>query len=88
MKEWTHGLPLFWASTPGPYKNRGAGGQKPRTLAPLPRFLLISIFYEMKKIVLNWKIVENYKTRWNSSKFADIYNIIIELNTRDGISCQ
>ena len=42
----------------------------------------------MKKIVLNWKIVENYKTRWNSSKFADIYNIIIELNTRDGISCQ
>ena len=49
------------------------------------RFLLNSIFSELKEIVLKWKIVQNYKTSWNSSKFIDIYNIIIELNTRDDI---
>ena len=26
-----------------------------------------------------------YKTSWNFSKFVDIYNIIIDLDTRDGI---
>ena len=35
--------------------------------------------------MLKWKIVQNYKTSWNSSKFIDIYNIIIELNIRDDI---
>ena len=50
-----------------------------------PRVLLNSIFSELKEIVLKWKIVQNYKTSWNSSKFIDIYNIIIELNTRDDI---
>ena len=50
-----------------------------------PRFLLTSIFDESKKIVLKWKIVQSYKTSWNSSKFIDIYNIIIPLDTRDGI---
>ena len=28
---------------------------------------------------------KSYKTSWNSSKFIDIYNIIIDLDTRDGI---
>ena len=32
-------------------------------------------------------MVQNYKTSC-SSKFIDIYNIIIELDTRVGISCQ
>ena len=27
----------------------------------------------------------NYKTSWNFSKFIDIYNIITDLDTRDGI---
>ena len=31
------------------------------------------------------KIVENYKTSWNSSKLIDIYNIIVELDARDDI---
>ena len=35
--------------------------------------------------MLKSKIVQNYKTSWNSSKFIDIYNIIIELNTRNDI---
>ena len=35
--------------------------------------------------MLQWKIVQNYKPSWSSSKFIDIYNIIIDLNTRDGI---
>ena len=51
-------------------------------------FLMNSIFYELKGIVLKQKIVQNYKTSWNSSKFIDIYNIVIELDTRTGISCQ
>ena len=42
---------------------------------PPPRFLLTSIFDESRKIVLKWKIVQNYKTSWKSSKFIDIYNI-------------
>ena len=45
-------------------------------------------FYESKKIVLKWKIVQSYKTSWNPSKFIDIYNITIELDSRDGLSCQ
>ena len=44
------------------------------------------IFYELQEIALKWKIMQNYKTRY-SSEFIDVYNIIIELNTRDGISC-
>ena len=36
-------------------------------------------------MLLTWKIVQNYKPSWNSSKFVDIYNIIIELNIRDDI---
>ena len=53
------------------------GGLKPHQI--IAKFYLIA---------LKWKIVQNYKMSWNSSKFIDIYNIIIELNTRDGISCQ
>ena len=62
-------------------RNRGGwGGCSP------PRFLLNSIFSELKEIVLiKWKIVQNYKASWSSSKFLYIYNIIIELNTRDDI---
>ena len=63
----------------------GAGGTEATPPPPPPptRFLLNSIFYELKKIVLKWKVVQNYKTCWNSSKFIDVYNIIIELNSRD-----
>ena len=42
-------------------------------------------FSLLKKIMLKSKIVHNYKTSWNFSKFIDIYNIIIDLGTRDGI---
>ena len=38
-----------------------------------------------KKIVLKWKIVKIYKASSNYSKFIDIYNIIIDLETKDGI---
>ena len=37
------------------------------------------------RLVLKWKIAQNYKTSSSSLKFIDIYNIIIELNTRDSI---
>ena len=30
-------------------------------------------------------MLQSYKTSWNSSKFIDIYSIIIDLDTRDGI---
>ena len=59
---------------------RGPGGP-----AAPPRFLLTSIFDKLKKTVLKQKIVQSYKTSWNSSKFIDIYNIIIDLDTRGGI---
>ena len=42
-------------------------------------------FSWLKKIVLKSKIVQNYKTSWDFSKFIDIYNIIIDLDTTDGI---
>ena len=35
--------------------------------------------------MLKWKVVQNYKTSLNSSKFIDIYNIIIVLDTREDI---
>ena len=38
---------------------------------------------ELKKIVLKWKIVQNYKTSWNYSRFVDTYNI--DIDTTDGI---
>ena len=47
-----------------------------------PRYLPNSIFYELKNLVLKRKIVHNYKASWNSSKFIDIYNIVIELDIR------
>ena len=42
-------------------------------------------FSWLKKVVLKSKIVQNYKTSSNFSKCIDIYNIIIDLGTRDGI---
>ena len=42
-------------------------------------------FSWLKKVVLKSKIVQNYKTSSNFSKFIDIYKIIIDLGTRDGI---
>ena len=62
-------------------KNWGRGGGELRGL-------LILLLWTEKKIVSKWKIVQNYKTSWNFSNFIDIYSIIIELSTRDGISCQ
>ena len=70
----------------------GGGGGGTAALPPPPpppypsRFLLASIFDELRKIVLKWKIAQNYKTSWNSSKFIDVYSII-DLGTRDE-SCQ
>ena len=50
------------------------------------RFLLHSIFDELKKIVLKWKIVQNHKTSYlKLRKVYWFYNIIIDLDTRDGI---
>ena len=54
-------------------------------MQPPSRSLLTFIFDELKKIVLKWKIVQNYKTGGNYSKFIDIYNIVIDLDTRDDI---
>ena len=50
-----------------------------------PSFFLTSIFDELEKIVLKWKIVQNYKTSWNPYKSIDTYNIVIDLDTRDDI---
>ena len=59
----------------------GGGGLQP----PPPRLVLTSLFDELKIILLKWKIVQNYKTSRNSSKFFNIYNILIDLDTRDDI---
>ena len=61
----------------------GGGGEKEGLSSP--RSLRNSILYELKEIMLKWKIVQNYKTSWNSSKFIDICNIINDLDTRDDI---
>ena len=42
-------------------------------------------FWSIEKIVLKWKIVQNYKTSLHSLKFIKIYNIIIVFDTRDDI---
>ena len=39
----------------------------------------------IEKNIVQSTMVQNYKTRWNFSKFIDIYDIIIDLDTRDGI---
>ena len=43
------------------------------------QWLLLFLFHELKKIAWKWKIMQNYKTNWNSSKIVDIYKILIEL---------
>ena len=48
-------------------------------------FANFDFWWTEKKIVLKWKIVQNYKSSWNSSKFIGIYNIVINLDTRDNI---
>ena len=67
----------------GDYRPLETGG----TLAPPLNFAKFYI-YELKKIVLKWKIVQSTKTSWNSSKVIVIYNITIELNTRNGLFCR
>ena len=64
-----------------PVEAGGLAGLQP----PAPQNFATFSFYELKKIVLKWKIVQSYKTSWNSSKVIDIYNITIELNNRDGL---
>ena len=54
------------------------GGEAGR---PPPRFLLTSIFDELKNSVK----VKNSTKLDDFSKFIDIYNIIIDLDARDGI---
>ena len=36
--------------------------------------MMVNVLFELKEIVLKWKIVKKYKTSWNSSKFIDTYN--------------
>ena len=69
-----------------PVETGGVGKRLVGGCSP-PRFLLNSIFYALKEIALKWKIIQNWKTTC-PSKFIGIYNIIIEFDTRDGISCQ
>ena len=52
---------------------RGLGGCS----SPPPRFLLNSIFDELQKTVSKWKIPENHKTSWNSSKFLDFVTLLL-----------
>ena len=64
-------------------RNRGWGGGLGRW--SLPQIFDKFYFLKIEKKVLKWKIIQNYKTSRNSSKFIDIYNIIIDLDMRDGI---
>ena len=68
-------------------RNRGGTGGLQAPLSLKKNFAKF-YFYELKKTVLKWKIVQSYKTSWNSSKVIDIYSITIELNKRDGLFCQ
>ena len=52
---------------------RGLGGCS----SPPRRFLLNSIFDELQKTVSKWKIPENHKTSWNSSKFLDFVTLLL-----------
>ena len=60
-------------------ENSGAKG------AVAPQIFANFYFGELKKNSVKGKIVQNYKTTRNSSKFIDIYKIIIDLDTRDSI---
>ena len=51
-------------------------------------FAKFNFLWTEKENSVKVKNSTNYKTSWNSSKFVDIYNMIIELNARDGIPCQ
>ena len=62
---------------------RNRGGLGGGGLQPIQIFANF-YFWSIEKIVLKWKVVQNYKTSLNSSKFIDIYNIIV-LDTRDDI---
>ena len=62
-------------------RNQGRGGWG--SCSP-PQIFAKLCFSLLKQIMLKSKIVHNYKTSWNFSKFIDIYNIIIDLGTRDG----
>ena len=53
--------------------------------AAAPQIFANLYFWSIEKIVLKWKVVQNYKTSLNSSKFIDIYNIIVVLDTREDI---
>ena len=66
-------------------RNRRWGEGGLGVAAAPPRFLLNSIFYELKKVLLKWKIVQNYKTSWTYSRFVDTYNIITDIDTTDGV---
>ena len=45
------------------------------------QYLRTSIFDKWKKILLKWKIVHNCNAKWNFSKFVDIYDTAIDLDT-------
>ena len=71
----THGIRLS-----RPVETGGTGG-----LQPPPQIFPNFYFWSIEKIMLKWKVVQNYKTSLDSSKFIDIYNIIIVLDTREDI---
>ena len=64
------------------HRNRGDWGG---AAAHCPQIFAKFYFSWLKKVVLKSKIVQNYKTSWNFSKFINIYNIVTDLDTRDGI---
>ena len=51
----------------------GAGGGSPQIFANL-------YFDELKKIVLNWKTVQNHETSRNFSKFIDFITLLSVIN--------
>ena len=54
----------------------GAGGEGLGDWSPLQSFAK-SYFYQLKKDSVEWKIVQSYKTSWNSSKVIVIYNTLL-----------
>ena len=77
-----HVYKIYWYNKP--VETDGAGREGCSTS---PRFLLNSIFDELKKIVLKWKMVQNRKTGWNSSKFIDFVIDVVTWNNNSRGKC-
>ena len=73
---------VYWYNRPVETDGAGRGG-----CSTSLRFLLNFIFDELKKIVLKWKLVQNRKTGWNSSKFIDFAIDIVTWNNNSRGKC-